>query len=124
MTDPLALFGTTSVGRAGGRLPMTITGAAEPLPVRYATPVPSAQVKSAVLLCRAERTGPDRGDRGPRLRATTPSGWLAGFGAEITTEVTGEGRVIHPDRPARAENPRPSPCRAIRPRRLSPSVPR
>jgi 3-phosphoshikimate 1-carboxyvinyltransferase len=50
VTDPLALFGTKAVGRAGGRLPMTIVGAADPLPVRYTLPVPSAQVKSAVLL--------------------------------------------------------------------------
>src|SRR5690606_34461710 len=50
VTDPLALFGAQAVGRAGGRLPMTIKGAAEPVPVRYTVPVPSAQVKSAVLL--------------------------------------------------------------------------
>lgn len=50
ITDPLAGFGTTAVGRRGGRLPMTLTGAADPVPVRYTVPVPSAQVKSAVLL--------------------------------------------------------------------------
>ncbi len=50
VTDPLALFGTKSVGRKGGRLPMTLVGAADPVPVTYTTPVPSAQVKSAVLL--------------------------------------------------------------------------
>ena len=41
VTDPLALFGTKAVGRKGGRLPMTIVGAAEPTPVRYVVPVPS-----------------------------------------------------------------------------------
>ena len=50
VTDPLALFGTRAVGRAGGRLPLTLVGAQNPVPVRYITPVPSAQVKSAVLL--------------------------------------------------------------------------
>ena len=50
VTDPLALFGTQAVGRKGGRLPMTLVGAADPVPVRYEVPVPSAQVKSAVLL--------------------------------------------------------------------------
>jgi 3-phosphoshikimate 1-carboxyvinyltransferase len=30
VTDPLALFGTRAVGRAGGRLPMTLVGAARP----------------------------------------------------------------------------------------------
>ena len=48
ITDPLALFGCQSVGRKGGRLPMTLVGAADPVPVRYEVPVPSAQVKSAV----------------------------------------------------------------------------
>ena len=55
VTDPLALFGARAVGRAGGRLPMTVVGAADPVPVRYAVPVPSAQVKSAVLLAGSTR---------------------------------------------------------------------
>ena len=42
VTDPLALFGTRALGRRGGRLPMTIQGAEDPVPVRYATPVPSS----------------------------------------------------------------------------------
>ena len=50
VTDPLALFGCQAVGRAGGRLPMTLIGAQMPVPVEYTVPVPSAQVKSAVLL--------------------------------------------------------------------------
>ena len=51
VTDPLALFGTQAVGRAGGRLPMTLVGAADPVPVVYTTPVPSAQVKSSTSTC-------------------------------------------------------------------------
>ena len=43
-------FGTQAYGRKGGRLPMTVLGAAHPVSVRYALPVASAQVKSAVLL--------------------------------------------------------------------------
>jgi 3-phosphoshikimate 1-carboxyvinyltransferase len=39
ITDPLALFGTQSFGRQGGRLPMTLIGAADPVPVRYTVPV-------------------------------------------------------------------------------------
>jgi len=31
VTDPLALFGTLAVGRAGGRLPMTLVGASDPV---------------------------------------------------------------------------------------------
>ena len=43
VTDPLALFGARAYGRTGGRLPMTIVGAKDPVPVTYAVPVPSAQ---------------------------------------------------------------------------------
>ena len=57
VTDPLALFGTQAVGRSGGRLPMTLVGAADPVPVRYTVPVPSAQVKSAVLLAGLNAPG-------------------------------------------------------------------
>ena len=37
----------------GGRLPLTSPGAREPIPIVYRTPVPSAQIKSAVLLAGA-----------------------------------------------------------------------
>ena len=57
VTDPLALFGARAVGRSGGRLPMTLVGAADPVPVRYTVPVPSAQVKSAVLLAGLNAPG-------------------------------------------------------------------
>jgi len=57
VTDPLALFGARAVGRSGGRLPMTVVGAADPVPVRYEVPVPSAQVKSAVLLAGLNAPG-------------------------------------------------------------------
>ena len=57
ITDPLALFGAEARGRRGGRLPITLTGAANPVPVHYTTPVPSAQVKSAVLLAGLNAPG-------------------------------------------------------------------
>jgi 3-phosphoshikimate 1-carboxyvinyltransferase len=49
--DPLELMGAR-VGAAGegGRLPLTLHGARDPLPILYRTPVASAQIKSAVLL--------------------------------------------------------------------------
>jgi 3-phosphoshikimate 1-carboxyvinyltransferase len=93
VTDPLSLFGTRAYGRQGGRLPMTIVGAANPVPVRYALPVASAQVKSAVLLAGLNAPGetvviekePTR-DHSERM--------LVGFGAELSVEKTGEGHVI------------------------------
>ncbi len=93
VTDPLALFGAQAYGRAGGRLPMTVVGAADPVPVRYATPVASAQVKSAILLAGLNAPGqtvvierePTR-DHSERM--------LRGFGAELSVEKTAEGHVI------------------------------
>ncbi|UWQ57932.1 3-phosphoshikimate 1-carboxyvinyltransferase [Leisingera caerulea] len=93
VTDPLALFGTQSVGRSGGRLPMTIVGAADPVPVRYEVPVPSAQVKSAVLFAGLNAPGKTVVIEKEATRDHTER-MLAGFGAEITTEETEEGRVI------------------------------
>lgn len=93
VTDPLSLFGARAYGRQGGRLPMTIVGAANPVPVRYALPVASAQVKSAVLLAGLNAPGetvviekePTR-DHSERM--------LLGFGAQLHVEKTAEGHVI------------------------------
>ncbi|MGI3166483.1 3-phosphoshikimate 1-carboxyvinyltransferase [Pseudooceanicola sp. 200-1SW] len=93
VTDPLALFGTRAVGRAGGRLPLTLVGAENPVPVRYTTPVPSAQVKSAVLLAGLNTPGETVVIEKEATRDHTER-MLAGFGAQITTEETDEGRVI------------------------------
>ncbi len=93
VTDPLALFGTKAEGREGGRLPMTITGAAAPMPVRYTVPVPSAQVKSAVLLAGLNAPGKTVVIEKEATRDHTER-MLAGFGAEIVVEETEEGRVI------------------------------
>jgi 3-phosphoshikimate 1-carboxyvinyltransferase len=93
VTDPLALFGARAEGREGGRLPMTITGAADPMPVRYTVPVPSAQVKSAVLLAGLNAPGKTVVIEKEATRDHTER-MLAGFGAELTVEETDEGRVI------------------------------
>lgn len=93
VTDPLALFGTVAVGRTGGRLPMTLVGARAPVPVVYTVPVPSAQVKSAVLLAGLNAPGQTVVIEKEATRDHTER-MLAGFGAEITTEETEEGRRI------------------------------
>jgi len=93
VTDPLTLFGTQAVGRDGGRLPMTIVGVVDPVPVRYTVPVPSAQVKSAVLLAGLNAPGQTVVTEKEATRDHTER-MLAGFGAEITVEDTDDGRVI------------------------------
>ncbi len=93
VTEPLALFGAECRGRRGGRLPLALTGAANPLPVRYRTPMPSAQVKSAVLLAGLNAPGTTVVTEAEPTRDHTER-MLAGFGADISTEITPEGRVI------------------------------
>jgi len=93
VTDPLALFGAMAVGRSGGRLPMTVVGARAPVPVRYEVPVPSAQVKSAVLLAGLNAPGETVVIEREATRDHTER-MLAGFGAETVTQETGEGRII------------------------------
>jgi 3-phosphoshikimate 1-carboxyvinyltransferase len=93
VTEPLALFGARSFGRAGGRLPMTVVGAADPVPVRYAVPVPSAQVKSAVLLAGLNAPGETVVIEREATRDHTER-MFAGFGARIAVEDAAEGRVI------------------------------
>ena len=93
ITDPISEFGAASFGREGGRLPMTIVGAAEPVPVRYVVPMPSAQVKSAVLLAGLNAPGQTVVIEKEATRDHTER-MLAGFGAEIAVEETEQGRVI------------------------------
>ncbi|MCC5962002.1 MAG: 3-phosphoshikimate 1-carboxyvinyltransferase [Rhodobacteraceae bacterium] len=93
VTDPLAEFGAQSFGRSGGRLPLTLIGAAQPVPVHYTLPVPSAQVKSAVLLAGLNAPGQTVVVEAEPTRDHTER-MLRGFGAEITVADMTEGRVI------------------------------
>ncbi|GGW28121.1 3-phosphoshikimate 1-carboxyvinyltransferase [Gemmobacter lanyuensis] len=93
VTDPLALFGARAYGRQGGRLPMTIVGAANPVPVRYTLPVASAQVKSAVLLAGLNAPGETVVIEKEATRDHSER-MLLGFGAQLHVEKTAEGSVI------------------------------
>src|ERR1700737_524145 len=57
--DPLELMGArvSDSKDGGGRLPLRLPGARDPLPILYKTPVPSAQIKSAVLLAGLSAPG-------------------------------------------------------------------
>ncbi|MGJ8583735.1 MAG: 3-phosphoshikimate 1-carboxyvinyltransferase [Marinosulfonomonas sp.] len=93
ITDPMALFGAQSYGRSGGRLPMTLVGTAAPVPVNYRVPMPSAQVKSAVLLAGLNAPGQTVVEELEPTRDHTER-MLAGFGADISVEVQDGLRVI------------------------------
>jgi 3-phosphoshikimate 1-carboxyvinyltransferase len=90
---PLRQFGAEVLARAGERLPLTMRGAAAPIPITYRVPVPSAQVKSAVLLAGLNAPGvttviepvPTR-DHSERM--------LAGFGAALEVSPEADGSRI------------------------------
>ena len=93
VTVPLALMGAQFTTAPGNRLPLTMTGCCPALPLRYVSPVASAQVKSALLLAGLNAPGrttvieavPTR-DHSERM--------LAGFGAELRCTDTPAGRAI------------------------------
>ena len=57
ISTPLSTMGARFLGRAGGRLPMTVIGAERAMAIDYTPPVASAQVKSAVLLAGLNAPG-------------------------------------------------------------------
>jgi 3-phosphoshikimate 1-carboxyvinyltransferase len=93
--DPIALFGAKMTSAAdGGRLPITLLGARDPIPIVYRTPVPSAQVKSAVLLAGLAAPGETVVMESEASRDHTEK-MLAHFGADIAVETDGvHGRKI------------------------------
>jgi 3-phosphoshikimate 1-carboxyvinyltransferase len=93
--DPLALMGAHVTDAAsGGRLPITLAGARDPAPILYRTPVPSAQIKSAVLLAGLAAPGVTTVIETEASRDHTEL-MLAHFGAEVTSEPEGPyGRRI------------------------------
>jgi 3-phosphoshikimate 1-carboxyvinyltransferase len=93
--DPVALMGARTVSAAdGGRLPITLAGARDPIPIVYRSPVPSAQVKSAVLLAGLAAPGATTVIESEASRDHTER-LLSHFGAEVTVVPEGEhGRKI------------------------------
>ena len=92
VTDPLAQSGASFVGREGGRLPLSIRGARDAMPLDYVLPVPSAQVKSAVLLAGLNARGWTRVEEPEATRDHTER-MLRHFGAEVMVEPKGQGRI-------------------------------
>jgi 3-phosphoshikimate 1-carboxyvinyltransferase len=93
--DPVALMGAKVIAAAeGGRLPITLAGARDPIPIVYRTPVASAQIKSAVLLAGLAAPGTTVVIESEASRDHTEL-MLKHFGAEIVSEPDGShGRKI------------------------------
>jgi 3-phosphoshikimate 1-carboxyvinyltransferase len=101
VVKPLSRIGARFVTREGACLPLAISGAADPVPISYRLPVPSAQVKSAVLLAALNAPGTTTVIELQPTRDHTER-MLQRFGATITTEpVKGGGKRItiegHPE---------------------------
>jgi len=93
--DPLERMGAQvlSVGE-GGRLPLTLRGALDPIPIVYEPPVASAQLKSAVLLAGLAAPGETVVIEPAATRDHTER-MLRHFGAEVRIEPMGaHGRCI------------------------------
>jgi 3-phosphoshikimate 1-carboxyvinyltransferase len=94
VVEPLSRFGARFLSREGGRLPLAVTGAAEPIPIEYRLPVPSAQVKSAVLLAGLNTPGATTVIEPQGTRDHTER-MLRHFGAKVATEpAEGGGKRI------------------------------
>ncbi|MGZ5854693.1 MAG: 3-phosphoshikimate 1-carboxyvinyltransferase [Xanthobacteraceae bacterium] len=92
---PLEKMGARVVQVAdGGRLPLTVHGAADPIPIVYETPVPSAQLKSAVLLAGLAAPGETTVIEAEATRDHTER-LLKHFGAKVSSKPHGDhGRRI------------------------------
>jgi 3-phosphoshikimate 1-carboxyvinyltransferase len=92
--DPLGRIGARVVASAAGRLPLTLAGAREPIPIVFEPPVPSAQLKSAVLLAGLAAPGETVIVEAEATRDHTEK-MLALFGASVRVEPHGaHGRRI------------------------------
>jgi 3-phosphoshikimate 1-carboxyvinyltransferase len=93
--DPLERMGARVIEAAeGGRLPLTLQGASDPIPIVYEPPVPSAQLKSAVLFAGLAAPGETTVIEAEATRDHTER-LLKHFGAKLTSKPHGEhGRRI------------------------------
>jgi len=91
--DPLERIGARTLASADGRLPLTLAGARDPMPIVFQPPVPSAQLKSATLLAGLSAPGETVVIEAEATRDHTEK-MLAHFGADVRVEAQGNGRRI------------------------------
>jgi 3-phosphoshikimate 1-carboxyvinyltransferase len=92
--DPLTEMGAEVVSEApGGRCPIVLRGAQDPIPITYRTPVASAQIKSAILLAGLNAPGVTTVIESEASRDHTEK-MLAYFGAQVEVTPEGGGRRI------------------------------
>src|SRR6516165_1351989 len=92
--DPLERIGARALASVDGRLPLTLAGARDPIPIVFKPPVPSAQLKSATLLAGLSAPGETVVILAVAAPAHTEK-MLRHFGAELRVDpFEGNGRCI------------------------------
>jgi 3-phosphoshikimate 1-carboxyvinyltransferase len=93
--DPLTQMGVSVVSEAeGGRVPLTLRGPKETIPITYETPAASAQIKSAILLAGLNSPGKTTVIEREATRDHTER-MLRHFGASVEVARHGaDGRAI------------------------------
>jgi 3-phosphoshikimate 1-carboxyvinyltransferase len=92
--DPLERIGARTLNSADGRLPLTLEGARDPIPIVFEPEVASAQLKSATLLAGLSAPGETIVIERAATRDHTEK-MLAHFGANVRVEAFGaNGRRI------------------------------
>ena len=91
--DPISEFGAQCIAREGRYLPATIIGSDCPVPARIELSVPSAQVKSAILLAGLNAPGRTVVTETARTRDHTEN-MMALFGATVAVEDTNHAQNI------------------------------
>jgi 3-phosphoshikimate 1-carboxyvinyltransferase len=92
--EPLERIGAHTLAANDGRLPLTLAGARDPIPIVYEPPVASAQLKSAVLLAGLAAPGETVVIEAEATRDHTEK-MLTHFGADVRIEPHGaHGRRI------------------------------
>jgi len=92
--DPLERIGARALASVDGRLPLTLAGARDPIPIVFKPPVPSAQLKSATLLAGLSAPGETVVIEAEATRDHTEK-MLTHFGADLRAEpFESHGRCI------------------------------
>ena len=92
--DPLERMGARTLASTEGRLPLTLAGAHDPIPIEFKSSVPSAQLKSAALLAGLAAPGETVVVEAEATRDHTER-LLTHFGAQVRVEPEGpHGRRV------------------------------
>ncbi|MGE3067316.1 MAG: 3-phosphoshikimate 1-carboxyvinyltransferase [Hyphomicrobiaceae bacterium] len=90
---PLKSMGLHVLSDSGGRLPLSLRGTSDLVPISYTLPVPSAQIKSAILIAGLHAPGETTVVEPEATRDHTER-MLRHFGATVRVESGNGGRIV------------------------------